>query len=136
MTDQPNGRGRTQTAFQRPHANADSDVPTLDPLASPGRWETLVARITERAEPILETRRHRSVAGTLARWQRPVLTSVAGLAAAAVAVLVLLPAEEATTVETMFAEAMMPRSVAAWLGGSYTPTVEELVMAVEEEYAP
>jgi len=142
MTDLPNGQdghhghdGQARGA-ERPHPQAERDVFALNPGISPERWEALVARINERAEPILEARRHQSLAGTLAGWQRPVLTGVAGLAAAAIATLLLLPAEEATPVETMFAEAMMPWSVAAWVEGSYAPTVEELVLAVEEEYTP
>ncbi len=133
--DRPQAEGdRPHTQRDRPHAQRD--VFALDPVISPGRWEALVARINERAEPVLEARRYRSLAGTLAGWRRPVLSGVAGLAAAAVAVLLLLPAEEATPVETMFAEAMMPWSVAGWVDGSYAPTVEELVIAAEEEYAP
>ena len=135
------GRVRPQARRDRPEAEGDRpqaqrDVFVLDPLIGPERWEALVARINERAEPILEARRYRSLAGTLAGWRRPVLSGVAGLAAAAVAVLLLLPAEEGTPVETMFAEAMMPWSVAGWVDGSYAPTVEELVIAAEEEYAP
>lgn len=148
MTDLPNGRDGQDHGGERPRAQvrrpqpqrdrpqAERDVFALDPVTGPERWEALVARINERAEPILEARRYRSVAGTLAGWRRPVMTSVAGLAAAAVAVLLLLPAGEATPVETMFAEAMMPWSVAGWVDGSYAPTVEELVIAAEEEYAP
>lgn len=133
MTDLPNGRRRNDDGAR---AKTDGDVFALDPVTSPERWESLVAGIRERAAPILEARRNQSLAATLAGWRRPVLTSVAGLAAAAVAVLLLLPAEESTPVETMFAEAMMPWSVAAWLDGSYAPTVEELVQSVEEEYLP
>ena len=121
---------------ERPRVQAERDVFALNPVISPERWEALVGRINERAGPMLAARRHRSLAGTLAGWHRPVLGGVAGLAAAAIAILLLLPAEEATPVETMFAEAMMPWSVAAWVDGSYAPTVEELVMAVEEGYTP
>lgn len=141
MTDLPNGHDGQDHDGQdhggeRPRAQAARDVFALNPVISPERWEALVARISERAEPILAARRHQSLAGTLAGWQRPVLGGVAGLAAAAIAVLLLLPAEEDPSLETMFAEAMMPWSVAAWLDGSYAPTVEELVMAAEEEYTP
>ncbi len=63
------------------------------------------------------------------------LTTAAALAAAAVAVLSLLPADDGDLVEATLAEAVVPWSVAAWIDGSYAPTVEELVRAVEE-YAP
>ncbi len=148
MTDLPNGRDGQDHSGDRPRAQAERpqperdrppperDVFALDPVTGPERWEALVARINERAGPVLEARRHESIAGTLAGWRRPVMSGVAGLAAAAVAVLLLLPAEEATPVETMFAEAIMPWSVAGWVDGSYAPTVEELVIAAEEEYTP
>ena len=121
------------TASPRPEAR--SGVFDLEPETSPARWESLVARINERARPILDARRRRTVAGTLMGWRRPVLTGAVSLAAAAVAVLLLLPGEDDEAVETTFAEAMVPWSVAAWMDGSYTPTLEELVQAVEE-YAP
>ena len=133
MTNLPNGRDRND---DNGRTKGDGDVFALDPVTHPEHWESLVAGIAERAAPILEARRHRSLAGTITGWRGPVLTSVTGLAAAAAAILLLLPAAEATPVETMFAEAMMPWSVAAWMDGSYAPTVEELVQAVEEEYAP
>ena len=148
MTDLPDGRDGHDHGGERPRAQVDHpqperdrpqakrDVFALDPVTAPERWEALVSRINERAGPILEARGYRSLAGTLAGWRRPVMTGVAGLAAAAVGVLLLLPAEEATPVETMFAEAMMPWSVAGWVDGSYAPTVEELVIAAEEEYTP
>lgn len=136
MTDLPNGQDGHGHGGERQRPQAEVDLFALDPVTGPERWEALVARINERAEPILEARRYQSLAGTLAGWRRPVFTGVAGLAAAAVAILLLLPAEEATPVETMFAEAIMPWSVAGWVDGSYAPTVEELVIAVEEEYAP
>lgn len=63
------------------------------------------------------------------------LTGAASLAAAAAAVFLLLPGYGAEPVEATLAEAMVPWSVAAWMDGSYAPTVEELVQAVEE-YAP
>ena len=133
MTDLPNGRSRKDDGAR---AKPGGDVFELDPVTRPEHWKTLLAAINEHAAPILEARRQQGLMGTLAGWRRPVFTGAAGLAAAAVAILLLLPAEDGTPVETMFAEAMMPWSVAAWMDGSYTPTVEELVQAVEEEYAP
>ncbi len=132
MTKFPNGRGRG-SALAGPKAR--SKVFELHPEASPARWESLVADINERARAILDARRRQTVAGTLTGWRRPVLTGTAGLVAAAVAVLLLLPREGREPVETTFAEAMVPWSVAAWMDGSHVPTVEELVQAVEE-YAP
>ena len=76
-------------------ADADPRVFELDPGSHPDRWESMVAAIMERARPILEARRQRSLEGTLARWRRPVMLGSAGLAAAAAAVLLLLPGGDA-----------------------------------------
>ncbi len=107
----------------------------LDPERHPAYWESLVARITDRAAPILEARRLRTLAGTLSAWRRPVFAGAAGLAAAAVAVLLLLPGENRGPDEVSLAEVVMPWSVAAWIDGGEAPSAIELVAAVEE-YAP
>ena len=127
--DQTNGR---LTAGQ---GDAPTGVFELDPAVHPARWEALVAGIMERAEPMLAVRRQQTLAGTLSGWRRPVLAGAAGLAAAAIAVLLLLPATESDPIEVSFAEVMMPWSVAAWMDGGHTPTAGELVQAVEE-YVP
>ena len=132
MTNSPDSHDRRAA---RAGSESRSSVFELSPERNPSRWETLVERINERAWPILEARRRETVSGTLMGWRRPVLTASATLAAAAVAVLFLLPVDDGDPVETTFAEAMVPWSVAAWMDGSYAPTVEELVQAVEE-YAP
>ncbi|MDE2805270.1 MAG: hypothetical protein OXN18_09025 [Gemmatimonadota bacterium] len=107
----------------------------LDPETDPNRWEALVARIMAEARPLLDARRRQpTLAGTLAGWRRPVIAAASGLAAAAVATLMLLPGDGGAE-EVAMAEVMVPWSVAAWIEGSYAPTVEELVEAVEE-YAP
>lgn len=125
----------TGARSDRGRADADPRVFELDPGSQPDRWESMVAAIMERARPILEARRQRSLEGTLARWRRPVMLGSAGLAAAAAAVLLLLPGGDAGADEISFAEVMMPWSVAAWMDGSYTPTAGELVLAIEE-YVP
>lgn len=117
------------------NTDADPKVFNLDPEVHPSRWEALVAGIMERAGPILEARRQRTLAGTLSGWQRPVLAGAAGLAAAAIAVLMLLPGGDAGPVEVSLAEVVMPWSVAAWIDGGDAPTAIELVDAVEE-YVP
>ena len=119
----------------RAHPDSDPVVFELDPALNPDRWESMVARIMERAQPILEVRRQRTLEGTLSRWRRPVMLGSAGLAAAAAAVLLLLPGGDAGADEVSFAEVMMPWTVAAWMEGSYAPTAGELVLAVEE-YMP
>lgn len=124
--------------MKRPQSSgtdADPKVFNLDPEVHPSRWEALVAGIMERAGPILEARRQRTLAGTLSGWRRPVLASAAGLAAAAVAVLILLPGGDSARVEVSLAEVVMPWSVAAWIDGGDAPTAIDLVDAVEE-YVP
>ncbi len=142
MPDRPDQGAGAEDVAARPAqsaAGADADARSavfeLAPEKNPSRWETMVAGINERARPILEARRRDTVSGTLMGWRRPVLTATATLAAAAIAVLALLPADDADSDETAFVEAMVPWSVAAWIDGSYAPTIEELVRAVEE-YAP
>lgn len=129
MNDRNNehaGGGRTDSA---------PTVFELDPQAHPDRWESLVSDIMERARPLLEARQQRTLEGTLTRWRRPVMLGSAGLAAAATAVLLLLPGGGDGVDEVSFAEVMMPWPVAAWMEGSYAPTAGELVLAVEE-YVP
>lgn len=117
------------------NTNPDPKIFNLDPEMHPSRWEALVAGIMERAGPILAARRQQSLTGTLSGWQRPVLAGAAGLAAAAVAVLILLPGEDPGSVEVSLAEVVMPWSVAAWIDGGEAPSAIELVDAVEE-YVP
>ncbi len=127
--DQTNGRAG------RGGPDSETVVFELDPESHPDRWESMMARIMERAQPILEARWQQTLEGTLSRWRRPVMLGSAGLAAAAAAVLVLLPGGDAGAEEVSFAEVMMPWSVAVWMEGSYAPTAGELVLAVEE-YVP
>ena len=119
----------------RTHPDSDAVVFELDPELNPDRWEAMIARIMERAQPVLAARRRQTLEGTLSRWRRPVMLGSAGLAAAAAAVLLLLPGGDAGADEISFAEVMMPWTVAAWMEGSYAPTAGELVLAIEE-YMP
>lgn len=106
----------------------------LDPRVDPDRWEGLVARINDEAAPLLEARRPRSVTQTLSHWRRPVALGSAGLVAAAAAVLVLMP-RAAVDGPASLTETVMPWAVAGWVDGSYAPTVEELLIAVDA-YTP
>ncbi len=131
-TNRGSGRGRRS---DRGSLDPGPTAFELDPEIHPDRWESMVARIMERARPILEARRQQTLEGTLSRWRRPVMLGSAGLAAAAAAVLLWLPGGDAGTDEVSFAEVMMPWPVAAWMEGSYAPTAGELVLAIEE-YLP
>lgn len=116
-------------------ASGGADVGELAPERDPRRWEALVARIVAEAEPLLEARR-RTLSLTLTQWGRPVMVGAAGLMAAALATLLLVPtADTPTPVEAGLDEVVVPWSVAAWIDGSHSPTVEELVLAIEE-YSP
>ncbi len=127
MNDNPRNRA--------PAGDSRRAVPELDPETDPKRWELLVARIMAEARPLLDARRREAtLASTLAGWRRPVVAAAGGLAAAALATLLVLPGDGGAE-EVAIAEVMVPWSVAAWIEGSYAPTVEELVAAVEE-YAP
>ena len=108
--------------------------PVLDPYDDPDRWEVIVTRINHAAGPLLATRRAGSLAFTLSTWRTPVVLGSAGLVAAAALALLFLPKIEPVE-EVTLAEAVMPWAVAGWMDGSYTPTVQELVQAVEE-YTP
>ncbi len=116
-------------------ASGRSEVGELAPERDPRRWEALVARIVAEAEPLLEARR-RTLSLTLTQWGRPVMVGAAGLMAAALATLLLVPtAETPAPVEAGLDEVVVPWAVAAWIDGSHVPTVEELVLAIEE-YSP
>jgi len=106
----------------------------LDPYHDPDRWERIVGQIRESAAPLLAARRSASLAQTLSSWRRPVVFGSASLVAAAALALLLFPRIEPVS-EATLAEAVMPWPVAGWMDGSYAPTVQELVLAVEE-YTP
>jgi hypothetical protein len=67
------------------------------------------------------------------RWRRPVFSASAGLIAAGLAV-VLLTDDPSKAVQpahaTVFPEALVPRPIAAWLGGGDEPDVLELMAAI------
>ena len=112
-------------------ATHPSDAAGLDPRSDPERWEHLVTRINEAAAPILAERQPQTVTSILSAWRAPVAVGSFGLVAAAVMALVFLPGQDVSDSEATLAEAVMPWPVAAWMDGSYAPTVEELVQAVE-----
>ena len=95
-----------------------------------------MARIVAEAHPALEARRtQRSLVHFLSAWRRPVMAGAAGLAAAAVATLLLPWGGPPASLEAAFEEVLVPWSVAAWMDGSHVPTAEELVLALEV-YSP
>lgn len=111
-------------------SDIELDDGDLDPVLHPAAWEELVARINDAAAPVLARSRPVTVLQTLAAWRRPVAWGSAGLVAAAALALMLLPASTATP-DMSLAEAVLPTTVAAWIEGSYEPTVLELIQAVD-----
>ncbi|MCE2398847.1 MAG: hypothetical protein J4F34_07425 [Gemmatimonadetes bacterium] len=105
------------------------EVGELAPERNPRRWEALVARIVAEAEPLLEARR-RTLSLTLTQWGRPVMVGAAGLMAAVLATLLLVPtADTPTPVQAGLGEEVVAWSVVAWMDGSDAP------LAIEE-YSP
>ncbi|MGI9628381.1 MAG: hypothetical protein ACR2QM_16220 [Longimicrobiales bacterium] len=104
----------------------------LDPRTHPDRWEGIVARINKAAGPLLAARQPASLAQIVAGWSRPLLFGSAGLVGAAALALLAFPSISAEADEVTLAAAVMPWTVAGWMDGSYSPTVEELVLAVGE----
>ncbi|MGI9628170.1 MAG: hypothetical protein ACR2QM_15160, partial [Longimicrobiales bacterium] len=82
--------------------------------------------------PLLAARQPASLAQIVAGWRRPLLFGSAGLVGAAALALLAFPNISAEAEEVTLAAAVMPWTVAAWMDGSYSPTVEELVLAVGE----
>ena len=114
----------------------DDKTVELNPEIHADRWEALVSRINDEAGPLLAARRRRaSLGGVLSAWTRPVMTASIGLAAAALLAVVLIPEPVDAEDGAALAEAVVPWSVAAWMDGEYSPTVEELIWAVED-YTP
>jgi predicted NBD/HSP70 family sugar kinase len=65
------------------------DLSALDPQRDEARWDAFVEATLRRVDPVLAARREDDPLGVIARWTRPVL------AAAAIIVLMLVPAEMA-----------------------------------------
>ena len=117
------------------HTGSKEDRRELDPGLHPERWEQLVARINEAAAPVLEARRPISLLQMVTSWRRPLAWGSAGLVAAAAMSLLLVPTPTPSDADVTLTEAVMPWAVAAWMDGSYSPTVVELVQAVDA-YTP
>lgn len=106
----------------------------LDPVDDPGRWEGLVAGITARGASYLASRRPPAgVMEVVTRWARPALgvaASVLVLTAGAGAL--LWHGTASSTGGPTLTEALMPDAYAGWVTGAYTPTVTDLVVALDE----
>ena len=108
----------------------------LDPLDEPERWESLVQRIGEEAEPYLAGRRvSAGVLDIVARWARPALATAASLLVVATATALgrggVATGPRVTTSEAVLAQAVMPTSFAGWVVGVSETSVAEMVVELE-----
>jgi hypothetical protein len=107
----------------------------LDPTRDPARWESMVQGIVERAAPILAGYAARGPADWLALWVRPTLAAAAVVSALAVGALVAggRGAAPGSTAAIGLGDALgYPVPVTTWVSTGQTPTIEELVVAMEE----
>lgn len=107
------------------------DLSALDPARDPGRWRAVVGATLDRVDDVLLHRRQDPLA-LIAGWRRPLL------AAAAAALLVLVPVEVAlerreTRVETV--RGLVSLST-AWAQEGRAPTGAELLRAMDTGAAP
>lgn len=115
---------------------SDDQDPTwapLDPRRDPERWESMVRGIVERAEPILAAYSGRGPADLLAAWLRPTLAAAAVVSALALGALAVGSREPETGAAIALGDALgYPTPVTTWVSTGQTPTIEELVVAMEE----
>lgn len=114
----------------------DREWAPLDPTRDPARWESMVRGIVERAAPILAGYAARGPADWLAAWVRPTLVAAAVVTALALGALVAggrgaAPENEAAAIG--LGDALgYPTPVTAWVSTGQPPTIEELVVTMEE----
>lgn len=108
----------------------------LDPTRDTERWESMVRGIVERAAPILAGYAARGPADWLVSWSRPALAAAAVVSALAIGALVAGGREPETGASAQaigLGDALgYPAPVSAWVSTGQTPTIEELVVAMEE----
>ncbi len=113
------------------------DLSALDPAADPDRWERLIRAIMVRAAPELARR----AAGydpfeLLGTWARPMIAAAATLAVVALASLMRPrgPVELRASASLGVVEALrVPSPAADWLSEDRSPTVTDLVSALETD---
>ncbi|HEY7471792.1 MAG TPA: hypothetical protein VIE68_05525 [Gemmatimonadota bacterium] len=108
----------------------------LDPTRDSERWESMVRAIVARATPILDGYRDRGPADLLAAWLRPTLAAAAVVSALAIGALAAVSREPDTGVTPAtigLGDALgYPAPVTTWVSTGQPPTIEELVVAMEE----
>lgn len=116
------------------------NLAALDPAADSEHWERTIASIRERAQPELQRRRTaaRSPLYLLASWARPMLSAAALLAAVSITLLSIDDAPPAHPVVLQPALGVtdalqLPAPVSAWLTEERSPTIDDLLLALEGE---
>ena len=109
------------------------DLTSLD--LTPERRAALTAAILERTEPILARRRAaRGPVVVLADWLRPALAAAAVVALIALGALLAARPSTAEATAPSTAEALgLTAPMVAWAEAGRTPSLEELVVSLEEE---
>jgi hypothetical protein len=111
----------------------DEQPTDLTPLGlDAGRRAALTARILERGAPILARYGSRGPVVVLAGWLRPALAAAALIAAVALGALVAGRPEEAVAGPTTAEALGFPAPLAAWAEVGRTPSLEEVVISLEE----
>jgi hypothetical protein len=109
------------------------DLEPLDPSADTERWERMVAGINRAAADEITRRASASDPGVIAllsSWRRPAAAFYAAIAAGAAAILLVQPG--GTSPGTGVAAALgYAEPVAAWVEADLSPSVEELLFAME-----
>jgi hypothetical protein len=111
------------------------DLAPLDPRGEPRRWEAMVQGINRAAAGEIARRatpRETGVIVFLAGWRRPAAAVCGAIAACAAAILLLQP-RSTEAEDGGFASALgYPRTVAEWVEADWSPSVEELLFALED----
>lgn len=107
------------------------DFSALDPMQDPGHWRDVMAETLARVDGVLDRRRQDPLT-TIAGWRRPLL------AAAAIAVLVLVPVELA--LETREPQTEQVRRLVSlstgWDRGESPPTGADFLRALTSRELP
>lgn len=104
----------------------------LDPKLDADRWEAMVRGILRRAAPVLESYARPGPADWLASWSRPALAAAALVAALALGALMAAGGAESDSAIGLGDALGYPAPVTEWMSTGVTPTIEELVVAMEE----
>lgn len=110
------------------------DLAPLDPSRESRRWEQMVQGINRAAASEIARRAALSEPGVLsflAAWRRPAAAVYMAIAAGAAAILLLQPGSSAVPVGGVASALGYPEPVAAWVETGLSPSVEELLFAME-----